>query len=215
MTSPTSFTAPLRRVVISKSALAEAFRAFSKDNIFPDLRCNAFGLGIEEVSAIAESAGCRQARLSNTDLRQAGVDLAPLDSPSSTSWLTNPGVLAFEAEVVSIKQVVAGARVSYGYKYTTSVPTALALVGVGFADGVPRSAGASAKIAIGKALYPVAGVIAMDQLVVDCGNADIQVGDVATIWGSSPSLANWSDWSGRPAEMLVSRLNGRVVTVWT
>ena len=215
MTSPDSISAPLRRVVISKSALAKAFNSLSKNKICPDLRCNAFGLGIETVSGIAESAGCRQARLSDSDVGQAGVDLAPLDTPASTSWLTNPGVLEFEAEVISIKKVGAGVRVSYGYKYTTTMPTALALVGVGFADGVPRSTDASAKIAIGEELYPIAGVIAMDQLVVDLGNADVQIGDVATIWGSSPSLANWANWSGRPAEMLVSQLNGRVVTVWT
>lgn len=215
MKNPISFSAPLRRIVVSENALASAFRALSRNLVCPDLRANAFGLGIEAVSAIARNSGCQEAVLSEADANVAGLEAAPPETESSASWLLGSGVLSFEAEVISVKQVSAGARVSYGHKFITKSPTTLALVGAGFADGVPRSVDDRAKVRMRNELHPIAGVIAMDQLIVDVGNSEVQLGDVATIWGESPSLANWSDWSGRPAEMLVSQINRRVEAVWS
>jgi alanine racemase len=54
----------------------------------------------------------------------------------------------------------------------------------------------------------------MDQCVVDVGNAPVNVGDRAIIWGGSPSLAQWSSWSNRPEAALLAHLGSRVVKSW-
>jgi alanine racemase len=88
------------------------------------------------------------------------------------------------------------------------------LVAVGFSDGVPRTASPGAEISLTGARFPVAGRIAMDQLIVDVGNHPVGLGDIATIWGDSPSLEEWSHWSGRPEAALLTHLAPRVERQW-
>jgi len=117
----------------------------------------------------------------------------------------------FLAEVISVKRVPANTPVSYGYQYRTRGETTLALVSAGFADGVPRSASGRASVLVQGTLCPIAGRIAMDQFVVDCGNLPVAVGDEVVIWGASPTIDQWAQWSGRPVEALLAHVGDRVV----
>jgi alanine racemase len=117
----------------------------------------------------------------------------------------------FLADVISVKRVPANTPVSYGYHYRTTTETTLALVAAGFADGVPRSASGKAFVRVGDTLCPVAGRIAMDQFIVDCGETPVAVGDEVEIWGTSPTIDQWAKWSGRPVEALLSHVGDRVV----
>ncbi len=117
----------------------------------------------------------------------------------------------FCATIISVKRVPADTPVSYGYHYRTSAETTLALVSAGFADGVPRSASGKAFVRVGDVLCPIAGRIAMDQFIVDCGDNPVSVGDEVEIWGSSPTIDQWATWSGRPVEALLAHVGDRVV----
>ena len=117
----------------------------------------------------------------------------------------------FFATVISVKRVPANTPVSYGYHYRTKAETTLALVSAGFADGVPRSASGKAFVRVGEVLCPIAGRIAMDQFIVDCGDNSVNVGDEVEIWGSSPTIEQWAEWSGRPVEALLAHVGDRVV----
>jgi alanine racemase len=121
------------------------------------------------------------------------------------------GTSRFAADVISVKRVPANTPVSYGYHYRTATETTLALVSAGFADGVPRSASGKAFVRVGDTLCPIAGRIAMDQFIVDCGNAPVSVGDEVEIWGTSPTIDQWAKWSGRPPEALLAHVGDRVV----
>ena len=87
------------------------------------------------------------------------------------------------ASVVSVKRVPAGHGVSYGYEYRTTAATSLALIPLGYADGVPRHGSNRGPVRIGDTTYRVAGRVAMDQLVVDVGDAPVRVGDRAVLFG--------------------------------
>jgi alanine racemase len=117
----------------------------------------------------------------------------------------------FLADVISVKRVPANTPVSYGYHYTTPQESTLALVSAGFADGVPRSASGKAWVSVNGVLCPIAGRIAMDQFVVDCGDHPVAVGDEVEIWGTSPTIDQWAEWSGRPVEGLLAHIGDRVV----
>lgn len=216
MNAPASLRAPLRRAIISSAALVEAFASLAEEGIAPDLRGNAYGLGITSVSKLARDAGHSVAMMSSADIESSV--LKPSDSleEASAAWLehTRP-VITVEADVVSLKRVPAGTPVSYGYQYRTKQETTLALVSAGFADGVPRTASMKGQVVIQGSAHPIAGRIAMDQMVVDIGDTVAQIGDVATVWGENPTLSQWSGWSDRPAALLVSQLAPRVVRVWT
>ncbi len=121
--------------------------------------------------------------------------------------------MRLSARVVGVKRVAAGSGVSYGYLHRTAVPTTLALVPLGYADGAPRAA-LGAPVRIGESIHPVVGRIAMDQFVVDVGDAPVALGDEAVLWGDpaegEPSVDDWADAAGTIAYELVTRLGRRV-----
>ena len=136
------------------------------------MRCNAYGLGIERVSALARDAGVAQALHSPADKEASVLSPTSQEAPGSTSWLEAPRpVVTLEGDVVSLKRVPAGTPVSYGYQYRTTSETTLALVSVGFADGVPRSASMKGEVSLGGIRHRVAGRIAMAQKVFDLRDA--------------------------------------------
>lgn len=215
MNAPASLSAPLRRARFSKEALAHAFAELNRQGLIPDLRSDAYGLGLARVSAIARDAGLSEALISETDHASSALRPVAPDTQGSITWLEGPhAVVTLEADVVSLKRVPAGTPVSYGYQYRTPRETTLALISAGFADGVPRTASMKGRVALSGTTHLIAGRIAMDQMVLDIGDATASLGDVATIWGSTPTLHDWSQWSGRPSSLLVAQLAPRVVTIW-
>ncbi|MBW4032631.1 MAG: hypothetical protein HIU88_08185 [Acidobacteria bacterium] len=131
--------------------------------------------------------------------------------------------MSLSAEVVAVKPAHAGAGVSYGYSYRTPAETTLALVALGYADGIPRLASNRARVWIRGGLYPLVGRIAMDQFVVDLGTEasvsgpDVVVGDVVILFGDAaaghPAASDWAVWTQRGALELTANLGSRIVRV--
>jgi alanine racemase len=126
--------------------------------------------------------------------------------------------LRLSAEAVSVKRVDAGRGVSYGYTYRTSAQTTLVLAGLGYADGVPRVASNRAPVLVGTTRALVTGRIAMDQFVVDVGDAVPVVGDDVVLFGDpgrgEPTAADWAAATGLRAEVIVSGLGPRIQRVY-
>lgn len=126
-------------------------------------------------------------------------------------------VMTLAGTVANVRRVEAGEGVSYGFTHRTSEPTTLALVPLGYADGVPRSASNRAEVLIGGARYPVVGRIAMDQFLVDVGDTDVAIGDEVVLWGDAstgaPSAEEWADWAGTINYEIVTRVGPRVPRV--
>ncbi len=112
--------------------------------------------------------------------------------------------------VALVKKVPAGHGVSYGHDYVTDRETHLALIPVGYADGVFRSAGGRAEVAIGGARYRIAGRVCMDQFVVDLGpTTEVSEGDTVTLIGAGgPSARDWADAVGTIDYEIVCRFGG-------
>ncbi len=132
---------------------------------------------------------------------------------------TGDPVMTVTGEVIAVKPTEAGAGVSYGYTYRTERDTTLALVGLGYADGVPRLSSNRASVTIGDSLFPLVGRVAMDQFVVDCGDSVPSVGDEVTLWGVtsivSPTAQDWATHTERTALELTAGLARRVERVYT
>lgn len=123
-------------------------------------------------------------------------------------------VLSLTGEVVALKRVDAGAGVSYGYTHRTPHATNLALVGLGYADGVPRLASNRAFVRLADGVHPIVGRIAMDQCVVSCGDARPAPGDQIVLFGDpargEPSAAQWAEWTERSPLALTAGLGDRI-----
>jgi alanine racemase len=119
------------------------------------------------------------------------------------------------ARVAMVKEVAAGAGVSYGHTYTTRADTTLALLPVGYADGLPRHASGTGPVLLGGRRVHVAGRVCMDQVVLDLGpGAAVGIGDVAVVFGDgtdgAPTATDWADAAGTIDYEIVTRIGGRV-----
>ena len=158
---------------------------------------------------LANSAGTLRDPALHHDLVRVGLALyghSPADH-LTTSLPLQPA-MGVKARVALIRNVGAGVGVSYGHRFVTSRPSRLAVVAIGYADGVSRClSGRISALHRGQSL-PQVGAITMDQLVLDVTeHPEIESGDVVTLLGRdgdqdiSPRL--WSDLSGSiPWEVL-------------
>jgi len=181
----------------------------------------------EEAVALARGAGLTEARLhlANSaatialpdtwyDFVRPGVALYGLDplGGDSADYGLRPA-MTVQAAVALAKRVPAGTGVSYGHTYVTDRETTLALVPVGYADGVPRAAGNRAPVLAAGAQRVIAGRVCMDQFVLDVGDAVVEPGDPVVLWGpgdrGEPTAQQWADVLDTIHYELVTRVGGR------
>ncbi|MFV0533486.1 MAG: alanine racemase [Cumulibacter sp.] len=182
---------------------------------------------LHEAAAVAKAAGLREFALhiansaatltapeSWCDAVRPGIALYGLDpmAGEGTRFGLRPAMRA-SARIMLAKDVPAGTGVSYGHTYVTDRATRLAVVPVGYADGIPRIASNKAPVMIGGKHYRIAGRVCMDQFVVDVGDDPVQAGDEAVLWGDpaygEPSAQQWAHAAGTIHYEIVSRAGGR------
>lgn len=143
--------------------------------------------------------------------------LDPFSSNRAAEYGLRPAMTA-TAKVVQTKRVPAGTPISYGYLHTTTAETTLALVPVGYAEGLPRNATGKAKVSLNGKTYPILGRIAMDQFVLDVGDDDVKVGDEVVLFGDPakghPSVDDLADAADTINYEIVTRMGGRFKRVY-
>lgn len=127
---------------------------------------------------------------------------------------TEKPAVSMVGELVSVKQVPAGTGVSYGYLSRTSAESNLALVALGFSDGLPRSATNLLKAEIDGRIFGGIGRIAMDQCVFNLGDAHFEVGSEVELFGSHYSLDALAKDSGFTILEILGRISARVTRTW-
>ncbi len=211
-----------RLAEVSSAAVGQALSAVAPSEHASrpvDVRADAYGHGLEAIVSIARGLGFRRFLVSPgahvEGVRHDDVDLVNEPSADAVSFFGGTATLRLIGEVLAVKTVAAGTGVSYGYTFRASTPTRLALVGLGFADGIPRVASNLAPVRVGSASGRIAGRIAMDQLVValDVGSG-VGVGDDAVLFGDpqrgEPSIAEWAEVTGLSPAQLCTRLGRRI-----
>ena len=93
-------------------------------------------------------------------------------------------VLSLKARVVEVKELPAGAHVSYGCTFETKRPTKIAVVSAGYADAYPRNlSNKGAYAVINGQKCPQIGRVCMDLTMFDVTDADVRRGDIAILYG--------------------------------
>lgn len=173
--------------------------------------------GIEpELLHLAATAGAIGFPASRFNLVRVGIGcygLSPFSGVPSAELGLKPA-MQLRTSVVSVRRVPSGSGVSYGHRYRTDRETSLALIPLGYVDGLPRSASNRAKVWINEEKFKVSGTIAMDQLVVDVGDSTVRTGDQAVIFGDPlegyPSADDWADAAETINYEIVARVGSRV-----
>jgi len=136
---------------------------------------------------------------------------SPLDKIDKN--LSLKPALFLKAKVAFIRTIDPGVGVSYGGKFVSHRKTNLAVLSIGYADGVPRNLSGKINVIHNDKLYPQVGSITMDQMMVDItGSSEIKVGSTMVLLGSDGdktiSPLEWSRKSNTiPWEILCSFKN--------
>lgn len=128
-------------------------------------------------------------------------------------------VLALKARVVLIRDVPKGEYIGYGRAFQTKRDSRIAILTIGYADGLPRSLSEGrAHVRIGEFTAPIFGRICMDQLAVDITEVPgVAVGDIAALIDRRESgllsASHIAEQTGSISNELLSRMGSRLPIV--
>lgn len=224
---------PLHEVRVDPSAITQNVSRLVGSNdtgtLAVDVRADGYGHGAVEVARAAERGGAGQLLVSSAseadDLVAAGIRLPTAvvsgdDPVLDAAYALAPTELVYGfvdggewrpamrvlAKVVGVKSIAAGEGVSYGYTFRAPRATNLALIAIGYANGLDRLASNVGALWLRGSSRPIVGRVAMNALVVDMGDEGAEVEDVAVVFGDpaqgEPPVSSWADALGKlPAEV--------------
>ncbi|MGO4104320.1 alanine racemase [Leifsonia sp. YAF41] len=175
----------------------------------------AAGLTPDLVHLAATAAALRvpESRYSMVRLGIGIYGLSPFEDADSGDLGLIPA-MTVRGQIAAVRRVAAGAGVSYDYTWRAQEDSTLALVPLGYADGIPRQASGRGEVQIGARRYPIVGRIAMDQFVVNLGHDTAAVGDEVVLFGDPvagvPSANDWADAALTVNYEIVTRIGHRV-----
>lgn len=166
------------------------------------------------IAATGAALDLPQARMNQVRIGIGTYGLTPYGDERTSADLGLRPAMRVSARVSLVKRVPAGSGLSYGFLYRTERETTLALVPIGYADGVPRLA-VGAPVAINGRTYHVDSRVAMDQFIVDVGDDPVEIGDEAVLFGNpecgEPAAESWARAAGTINYEVVTRMGHRPV----
>lgn len=147
--------------------------------------CNEIGEG--KMRHIANSAALIDLDEVYGDAVRAGIilyGLYPSDEVIKEKMKLSPA-LSLKSRISFVKEIEAGASISYGLTFTAKEKMKIATVSAGYADGYPRSLSGRGSVLIKGRRYPIVGRICMDQFMVDVTGSDVEADDEVILIGKS------------------------------
>ncbi|MGE5460054.1 MAG: alanine racemase [Solirubrobacterales bacterium] len=130
----------------------------------------------------ANSAATLRYPETHLDLVRPGAALYGLAAGPGLAEGLRPA-MTLRSEVTLARRLPKGERVSYGHRYELARDSWVATVPVGYEDGYPRLLSTRAEVLVGGRRHLVAGIVTMDQLLVDCGDDEVAAGDEVVLVG--------------------------------
>lgn len=149
---------------------------------------------------LANSAATLCDRSCHYDLVRVGLALYGLyPAPHLAATIDLQPVLQVKAKIAQVKSISSGEGVSYGRKFITQKDTKVAVVGIGYADGIPRNLSNRLQAIVRGQIVPQIGAITMDQIMLNVDNiAHLQPGEVVTLIGCQGNLnITAQDWANK------------------
>jgi alanine racemase len=144
----------------------------------------------------------------------AGYGLSPIPQLAGPAELGLRPAMTLRAKVALVKRLAAGDGVAYGHTHVAESDAYIALIPVGYGDGIPRHASNRAPVWVEGRRYRIAGRVSMDQFAVETGDDRIEPGETAILFGPGehdvPTAQDWADAADTIAYEIVTRIGGRV-----
>ena len=199
-------------------------RAFTRDQIacFDEVIAALAARGVEpRIVHAANSAGALGYPEARRGMVRVGLALyGYLPEAWLASALEETGrqlvpALTLRAQVVAVRRADVGERPSYRRRRALEKAATIATVPFGYADGYPRRLfDAGAEVLINGHRYPLAGMVTMDMLVVDCGDDAVQPGDEVVLLGRQGdeeiTADEWAERAGTISWEILCGVGARV-----
>ncbi len=201
-----TFVGKLSHIKIA-SIYSHLATADDRNSAFMELQNQRFQNAIQELKKqdiqapilhIANSAATIADQAYHYNLVRVGLAIYGLyPSPHLNTTIPLKPVLQVKAKITQVKTIKAGTGVSYGHRFVANRDTKIAVVGIGYADGVPRNLSNSLSVIVQDTLVAQIGSITMDQLIIDVSCIpNIQPGEIVTLIGKSNSHnISADDWA--------------------
>jgi len=172
-------------------------------------------IGYKPMRHILNTAGILRHPQYQLDGVRIGLGLYGIDDTGILSDDIKP-VLSLKAQVLQIKEVKAGGSVSYGRSYIADTDQRVAIIGIGYADGLPRGLSSSGgTVYYNGSLLPYVGNICMDVCMVDVTHVNaIRPGDTVEIFGHNLPLTSLADQVDTISYEIICQISPRVKRVY-
>jgi alanine racemase len=144
----------------------------------------------------------------------AGYGLSPIPALAGHAELGLRPAMTVRAQVALTKRLAAGDGVAYGHTHVVERDTDIALIPVGYGDGIPRHASNRAPVWVDGRRYRIAGRVSMDQFAVATGDDQVKPGRTAILFGTGeggvPTAQDWAEAADTIAYEIVTRIGGRI-----
>jgi alanine racemase len=188
---------------------------------FTDMIAEARRRGIEfDVAHLSNSPSAMTRPDLAFDMVRPGIAVYGLSPVPERGDMGLRPAMTLKCAVAMVKPVKAGDGVSYGHTWIAERDTQLALLPIGYADGLYRLLGGRIDVLINGRLRRSVGRVCMDQFVVDLGpgEPDVAEGDEAILFGpgtsGEPTVQDWADLLGTIHYEVVTSPRGRVVRTY-
>jgi alanine racemase len=164
----------------------------------------------------ANSAAILKYPEAHFDMIRPGLALYGLPPyPAASNRISLRPSLSLKARIVQVKDFPRGSAIGYGRTYTLQKDTVLAVVPVGYADGLPRALSNKGYVVVRANKAPIVGRVCMDQFTIDIGHIPhVEPGEIVTIIGESKkeriSARDVADAAGTIQNEVVSSLTDRL-----
>ncbi len=188
---------------------------------FADMRRQARNQGVRyEVAHLSNSPSAMTRPDLAYDMVRPGIAVYGLSPIPERGDMGLRPAMTLKCPVALVRTVREGDGVSYGHTWVADRDTTLALLPIGYADGVYRTLSGRIDVLINGRRRPSVGRICMDQFVVDVGpgRADVAEGDEAILFGpgthGEPTAQDWADLLGTIHYEVVTSPRGRVTRTY-
>lgn len=164
------------------------------------------GLNIKPIKHCLNSPGIVAYNDHQYDMVRLGIGMYGYSEYSDFMNKRLKPVVKFKTVISQISTLEVGETVSYGRRFIAERKSRIATLPVGYADGIRRSLGyGKGKVGVNGKLAPITGTICMDMMMIDVTDIDCKEGDEVVIFGSYPTLADYTkDLETIPYEVLTS-----------
>ncbi len=176
-----------------------------------------------DLKHLGNTAGALWHPSTHFDLVRIGIGmfgLSPNADRATSGSLGITPVMHVQARISQVKEIPVGSGVSYSHTWIATEPTRVALIPVGYADGIPRNLSNNLQFAVNGLPVTQIGTVAMDQCVVNVSGLDsVAAGDIVDIFG--PGLSGeltadqWAQHMNSVGYEIITRIGARIPKEYT